>query len=85
MLWHAVACPRAARGPVAHLCAPNRFNDRAAISRMIRWTAFRDRAAARRSVDEVLARPFDRLVPGHGAPIVDGAREALASAYTWLR
>lgn len=60
------------------------FCERVALSRMIRWAAFRDRAAARRSVDAVLARPFDRLVPGHGAPIDAGAHEALAAAYAWL-
>jgi hypothetical protein len=61
------------------------FYDRVALSRMIRWTAFYDRAAARRSLDEVLARPFDRIVVGHGAPLDTGGREALAAAYTWLQ
>ena len=60
------------------------FYDRVALSRMIRWTGFSDRAAARRSVDELLARPFDRLVVGHGAPLEGGAQEALATAYAWL-
>jgi hypothetical protein len=46
--------------------------------------AFSDRAAARKSVDAVLAQPFDRLVVGHGAPLATGAREALAAAYAWL-
>jgi Domain of unknown function (DUF4336) len=64
------------------------FYDRVALSRMIRFTAFPDRAAARRSVDAVLARPFERLVVGHGAPIAAGALtapDALAAAYAWLR
>jgi hypothetical protein len=60
------------------------FYDRIALSRMIRAAAFSDRAAARRSVDAVLARPFDRLVVGHGAPIVEGAQQALSAAYGWL-
>ena len=60
------------------------FYDRVAVSRMIRWAAFSDRAAARRSLDELLARPFDRLIVGHGAPLAAGGREALAAAYTWL-
>jgi hypothetical protein len=60
------------------------FYDRVALSRMIRWTAFTDRAAARRSVDELLALPFDRLIVGHGAPLAAGGREALAAAYSWL-
>ena len=61
------------------------FYDRVAVSRIIRWTAFRDRRAARESVDELLALRFERLIVGHGAPIVEDAREQLASAYRWLR
>jgi hypothetical protein len=61
------------------------FYDRVALSRMIRWAAFRDAAAARRSLDAVMGWDFDRIVVGHGAPIVEAAREALATAYTWLR
>jgi hypothetical protein len=60
------------------------FYDRVGLSRMIRWTAFPDRPAARRSLDEVMAHPFDRIVLGHGAPLVTGARETLAAAYGWL-
>lgn len=62
----------------------NGFCERVALSRMIRWTAFRDRPAARRSLDAVLARPFDRLVVGHGAPLTTDAHAALAAAYAWL-
>ena len=60
------------------------FYDRVALSRIIRWTAFRDRAAARRSIDAVLAEPFDGLIVGHGTHLVTGGRDALAAAYTWL-
>jgi hypothetical protein len=60
------------------------FYDRVALSRMLRLAAFSDRAAARRSVDDLLARGFDRLVMGHGAPLPAGGREAFASAYGWL-
>ncbi len=60
------------------------FYDRVALSRMLRWAAFSDRAAARRSIDAVLAQPFERLVVGHGAPLAAGAKEALAAAYAWL-
>ena len=61
------------------------FYDRVGLSRAIRLTAFSDRRAARRSIDELLARPFDRLIVGHGAPLASGGREALASVYAWLR
>ena len=60
------------------------FYDRVALSRMIRWAAFRDRAVARRSIEELLAHPCDRLIVGHGTPLAAGGREALAAAYTWL-
>jgi hypothetical protein len=61
------------------------FHDRVALSRMIRWAAFFDHAATRRSLDELLARPFDRLIVGHGTPLATGGKQALASAFTWLR
>jgi hypothetical protein len=60
------------------------FYDRIALSRMIRWTGFRDRRAARRSLDDLLARDVDRLIVGHGDPLAAGAKEALAAAYGWL-
>lgn len=60
------------------------FYDRVGLSRVLRWTAFSDRRAARRSIDELLGRPFDRLVVGHGAPLASGGREAVASVYAWL-
>jgi hypothetical protein len=60
------------------------FYDRVAVSRVIRAAAFSDRAAARRSLDRVLAGSFDRMIVGHGTPLRDGAREALDGAYAWL-
>jgi hypothetical protein len=60
------------------------FYDRVALSRVLRATAFSDRVAARRSLDEILALPSKRIVVGHGAPVTEGAREALAAAYEWL-
>lgn len=60
------------------------FYNRVALSRMIRWTAFSDRAAARRSLDKLLAFPFDRLIVGHGTPLPGGGREAIRAAYSWL-
>jgi hypothetical protein len=60
------------------------FYNRVAVSRLIRWAAFSDRGAVRRSLDRILALPFERIVLGHGPPLVAGAREALAGAYGWL-
>lgn len=60
------------------------FYDRVAISRVLRWTAFRDPKAARRSLERLAALSFDALVVGHGAPLVHGAHQAVSDAYTWL-
>jgi hypothetical protein len=60
------------------------FYDRVAQSRVIRWTAYDDRAAARRSVDALLAQPFERLIVGHGDPLTHGAHALLAMATAWL-
>jgi hypothetical protein len=60
------------------------FYDRVALSRLLRWTSFDDRGAARISVNALLAHPFDTLVVGHGSAIPSGAREVLASATAWL-
>jgi hypothetical protein len=60
------------------------FYDRVALSRMLRWTAFSDRYAARRSLDALLTLPFDRLIVGHGAPLSLGGKDALINAFRWL-
>jgi hypothetical protein len=60
------------------------FYDRVGLSRMLRWTAFSDRAAARRALDDLLGHDFDRLIVGHGAPLQAGGKDALAAAYHWL-
>lgn len=60
------------------------FYDCVALSSAIRWSAFSDRAAARKSIDALLALPFERIVVGHGAPVVSDAREALRNAFAWL-
>jgi hypothetical protein len=61
------------------------FYDRVAVSRALRWTAFQDRPAARRSINALIDHAADRLVLGHGDPLEAGGRTALARAYTWLR
>jgi hypothetical protein len=60
------------------------FYDTVTLSRMIRWAAFYDRPAARRSIDELLTRPFDSVIVGHGRPLTTGGREAIAKAFSWL-
>jgi hypothetical protein len=46
--------------------------------------AIRDRAAARRSIERILAWDFDRIAIGHGEMVESGGREALRDAYGWL-
>jgi hypothetical protein len=60
------------------------FYGRVAISRVIRWTAFSDKKAARASLNRVLAQPFESLIIGHGDHLAEGGREALRAAYHWL-
>jgi hypothetical protein len=45
---------------------------------------FRDKTAARRSLDRILGWDFDRIVVGHGELLETGGRDALRSAYAWL-
>jgi Domain of unknown function (DUF4336) len=45
----------------------------------------RDKPAARRSIDRILAWEFDRIIVGHGELVETGGRDALRSAYSWLR
>lgn len=52
-------------------------------TRMLRST-FRDRSAARASLDFVLGWDFDRVVMAHGDVLDHGGREALRKAYAWL-
>jgi hypothetical protein len=60
------------------------FYDRVALSRVLKWTAFNDKGAARVSVDALLGHSFDGLIVGHGTPLVHAGRDALALATAWL-
>ena len=46
---------------------------------------YRDKAAARRSIDELLERDFDRLIIAHGDVIERDAKAALRSGLKFLR
>jgi hypothetical protein len=52
-------------------------------TRLLRST-FRDRNAARISLDHVLGWDFDRVIVAHGDVLDRGGREALRQAYAWL-
>jgi hypothetical protein len=56
---------------------------RPALSHSFRLT-MRDRAAARASVERLLAWDFDRLLLAHGEIVVTGGKEALRRAFAWL-
>ena len=53
------------------------------LSRALR-IAFRDKKAARRSIDAILERAFDRISLAHGETITHGGKEAVRGSYTWL-
>lgn len=44
----------------------------------------RDRAAARRALEKILAWDFERVVVAHGEVLESGGREALRRGYGWL-
>lgn len=58
--------------------------DRFGPHRIIRL-GIRDRAAARRSIDEILAWDFDRVVLTHGDILASGGRARLEDAFRFLR
>lgn len=45
----------------------------------------RDRAAARASLEKILAWDFDRVIVAHGDVLERGGRQALCEGYAWLR
>ena len=65
-------------------CRMMGFYGQVALSRAIRWSAFKNRKTARRSIDAILDRPLERIVVGHGAPVTDNASESLRTAFAWL-
>lgn len=52
--------------------------------RLIRWLFIRDRAAARASVERILAWDFERIILTHGHVLESGGREALGKAFAFL-
>ncbi|MDD3445303.1 MAG: hypothetical protein PHS60_07820 [Zavarzinia sp.] len=61
----------------------NGCHGRLAVSFMLKML-YRDKAAARRSVEAVLDLDFDRVVPAHGGVVETGGKDALAGAMRWL-
>jgi len=59
------------------------IHGRIGFSRLLRFL-YRDRPAARRSIDTLLTRDFDRIVLAHGDVIPDGGKQALQSTYGFL-
>lgn len=53
------------------------------VSRLFRYV-IKDRAAFRRSLDEILAWDFDRIVVGHGRIVETAGPDRLRAAYNWL-
>jgi hypothetical protein len=59
------------------------IHGRVGFSRLLRFV-YRDRPAARRSIDALLAESFDRIVLAHGDVIPSGGKQALQSTYEFL-
>lgn len=59
------------------------IHGRAAVSRPLRW-AFRDKKKGRRSLDQLLEHPIERIVVGHGDNIEHDGHAVLREAYAWL-
>lgn len=47
--------------------------------------AFRDKKAARQSIDRVLEQGFQRIVIAHGKPVLEDAKKSLIDTYAWLK
>ena len=62
----------------------NGVHGKPGVSRALRM-AFRDKRAARKSIDAILEHPFDRIALAHGDPITHDGRETLRSGYAWLK
>jgi Domain of unknown function (DUF4336) len=92
-------CHRASRTLVLTDLAFNVARDRTAGARLFYWLVgaagwfgphrivrfgIRDRAAARRSMDAILAWEFDRVIVSHGDVLERGGRERLAEGYSFL-
>lgn len=52
-------------------------------SKLLRW-AYEDHAAARASIDELLARDFERVILAHGDVIERGGRDAIRHTFRFL-
>ena len=59
------------------------IQDRVAFSRLLR-PVYRDRRAARKSLERLLALDFDRIVLAHGRVLEHGGPAAVRDAYRWL-
>jgi hypothetical protein len=59
------------------------LGDSGGTSRDLRWS-FRDRAAARRSMERILEWDFERLVISHGTCVHESAKDTVARAFAWL-
>jgi hypothetical protein len=59
------------------------LHGRPGFSRLLR-VVYRDRRAARTSIDQLLELDFERIVLAHGRIMDTDPREALRASYTWL-
>ena len=60
------------------------FNGVVGVSGVLRKSAFPDHAATKKSLEQILSLPFERIVVGHGNVITHDPKTQLARAYEWL-
>jgi hypothetical protein len=71
-------------GPTRLYLRLNGIWQKPGVSSLIKML-YRDKKAARKSVDRVLDLPFERISIAHGEPLARDARDVLRDGYRWLR
>jgi hypothetical protein len=70
-------------GPTRLYLRLSGLGEKPGLSGLLRWV-YKKSPEARAALDQILERPFERIVLCHGSPIQVDARDALREAYAWL-
>ncbi|MDG1482852.1 MAG: DUF4336 domain-containing protein [Myxococcota bacterium] len=63
----------------------NGINGTPGVSKLVATTAFKDHAAIRKGLDDILALPFDRLIVSHGDVLESGGHPVFQESFAWLK
>lgn len=61
------------------------ISGRPGVSKAVAWTAFRDHAAMRGSLDDILALDFERLIVSHGDIIETEGPRIFRESFEWMK